>query len=87
MAGIWYGMRRKAAATLARCRKTLMRKRASPVMPCEKSQSRRSPNVFFWSSDMMENTRASHCSAESGSDSWATSLPRTRNMGGRPTCT
>lgn len=47
MAGIWYGMRRKAAATLARCRNTLMRKRARPVIPCEKSQSRRSLNVFF----------------------------------------
>jgi hypothetical protein len=62
-----------------------MRKRASPVMPYEKSQSRRSPKVFFWSSDMMEKTSASHCSAVSGWDSCAMSLPRTRNMGGRPT--
>src|SRR5437773_11149731 len=34
---------------------------------------------------MMENTSASHCSAARGLHSCGTSLPRTRNMGGRPT--
>ena len=47
---ISYGMRRKAAATAPRWMKTLARKRASPLMPKEKSSSRVSSSRCFWAS-------------------------------------